>query len=117
MAPEDVDTELETDDTVRDICTLLSTMHDLPRQLQEKEQTVREQYQTLREKNKTLQQKDQKLQENEQVLRRRIRKLKSFGPDMEYSTAQDVFFNEAALGAEVTHPAEAYAGIGLTSNC
>jgi DNA repair ATPase RecN len=75
MAPEDVDTELETDDTVRDICTLLSTMHDLPRQLQEKEQTVREQYQTLREKNKTLQQKDQKLQENEQVLQEKDQEI------------------------------------------
>jgi flagellar capping protein FliD len=75
MAPEDVDTELETDDTVRDIYTLLSTMHDLQRQLQEKEQTVREQYQTLREKDKTLQQKDQKLQENDQVLREKDQEI------------------------------------------
>ncbi len=28
-----------------------------------------------------------------------------------------MLFNEAALESEVTHPAEAYAGIGLTSNC
>jgi len=48
---------------------------------------------------------------------RRIRKLKSFGPDMEYLSAKDVLYNEAPLGAEITHPAEAYVGIGLTSNC
>ncbi|CAM6068607.1 unnamed protein product [Sphagnum tenellum] len=68
MAPEDVDKEIETDNAVRDIYTLLSTMHDLQRQVQEKEQTVRDQYQTLREKEKALQEKDQKLQEKDQVI-------------------------------------------------
>ncbi|CAK9269017.1 unnamed protein product [Sphagnum jensenii] len=69
MAPEDVNTEIKTDNRVRDMYTLLSTMHDLQRQLQEKDQTVREQYQMLREKDKTLQEQDQKLQEKDQVLR------------------------------------------------
>jgi vacuolar-type H+-ATPase subunit I/STV1 len=80
MAPEDVDTEIETDDTVRDMYTLLSTVHDLQRQLLEKDQTVREQYQTLREKDKTLKEQDQKLQEKDQVLREKdqaIEKLRA----------------------------------------
>ncbi|CAM6008133.1 unnamed protein product [Sphagnum balticum] len=68
MAPEDVNIEIETDNRVRDMYTLLSTMHDLQRQLQEKDQTVHEQCQTLREKDKTLQEEDQKLQEKDQVL-------------------------------------------------
>jgi hypothetical protein len=31
MAPEDVDTKIETDNTVRDTYTVLNTMHDLQR--------------------------------------------------------------------------------------
>jgi hypothetical protein len=62
MAPEDVDTELETDDTVRDICTLLSTMHDLPRQVRETKKTLRVQTEMLREKDETLREQDQTIQ-------------------------------------------------------
>jgi hypothetical protein len=69
MAPEDVDTELETDDTVRDICTLLSTMHDLPRQVRETKKTLRVQTEMLREKEQTLQEQTEMLREKDETLR------------------------------------------------
>jgi len=62
MAPEDVDSEIETDDTVRDMSTLLSTVHDLKRRVQEKEQTLREQTEMLREKDETLREREQTIQ-------------------------------------------------------
>jgi uncharacterized membrane protein len=62
MAPEDVDTEIETDDRVHDINTLFNRLHDLQRQVQEKDQTVREQTEMLREKDQTLQEQDQTIQ-------------------------------------------------------
>ncbi|CAK9871697.1 unnamed protein product [Sphagnum jensenii] len=54
MAPEDVDTEIETDDRVDDMDTLLDRLHDLQRQVQEKDQTLCEQTEMLREKDETL---------------------------------------------------------------
>ncbi len=49
MAPEDLDTELETDDTVRDILTLHSTIDTLQRELEETRRTVREQNETIQQ--------------------------------------------------------------------
>jgi len=56
MPPEDLDKEPETDDTVRNILTLYSTIENLQR-------TVDKQYQTLRDKDKTLQEKDREIEE------------------------------------------------------
>jgi len=62
IAPEDVDTEIETDDGVHDIGTLFNRLHDLQRQVQEKEHTLQEQTEVLREKNETLRKQDQTIQ-------------------------------------------------------
>ncbi len=62
MAPEDVDTEIETDNTVRDMYTFLNTMHDLKRQLQEKDQTLREQNEMLTKKDQTVREQNQTIQ-------------------------------------------------------
>ncbi len=62
MPPQDFDTEIETDDSVRDIATLWRTMNDLKRQVQEKEQTLREQTEMLRKKDETLREQDQTIQ-------------------------------------------------------
>ncbi len=62
MAPEDVDTEIETDNSVRDIYTLFNTVHDLRRQLQEKDQTLHEQNEMLTKKDRTLQEQNQTIQ-------------------------------------------------------
>jgi predicted ribosome quality control (RQC) complex YloA/Tae2 family protein len=62
MAPEDVDTEIETDDRVDDINTLFNRLHDLQQQVQEKDQTVREQTEMLREKDQTLREQEQTIQ-------------------------------------------------------
>jgi len=69
MAPEDVDREIETDNTVRDMYTLLNTMHDLQRQLQEKNQTLREQNEMLTKKDQTLQEQNEMLMKKDQTLR------------------------------------------------
>jgi hypothetical protein len=62
VAPEDVDTEIETDDRVHDINTLFNRLHDLERQVQERDQTLREQTEMLREKDETLREQDQTIQ-------------------------------------------------------
>jgi len=62
MAPEDVDTEIETDNTVRDMYTLLNTMHDLQQQLQEKDQALREQNEMLTKKDQTLREQNQTIE-------------------------------------------------------
>jgi FtsZ-binding cell division protein ZapB len=62
MAPEDVDTEIETDNTVRDMYTLLNTMHDLQPQLQEKDQRLREQNEMLKKKDQTVREQNQTIQ-------------------------------------------------------
>jgi len=62
MPPEDFDTEIETDDSVRDMSTLLSTMNDLRRQVQVQEQTLREQTEMLRERDETLRDREQTIQ-------------------------------------------------------
>ncbi|CAK9269023.1 unnamed protein product [Sphagnum jensenii] len=62
MPPEDFDTEIETDDSVRDMSTLWNTMNDLKRQVQEQEQTLREQTEMLREKDETLREREQTIQ-------------------------------------------------------
>jgi len=62
IAPEDVDREIETDDRLHDIGTLFNRLHDLQRQVQEKEHTLEEQTEVLREKNETLQKQDQTIQ-------------------------------------------------------
>jgi predicted ribosome quality control (RQC) complex YloA/Tae2 family protein len=70
MAPEDVDTEIETDDRVPDIITLFNRLHDLQQQVQEKDQTVHEQTEMLREKDQTLREKDQTLREQDQTIQK-----------------------------------------------
>jgi hypothetical protein len=62
MPPEDFDTEIETDNSVRDMSTLWSTMNALKQQVQEKEQTLREQTEMLRKKDETLREQDQTIQ-------------------------------------------------------
>jgi flagellar hook-associated protein FlgK len=62
IAPEDVDTEIETDDRVHDINTLFSRLPDLQRQLQEKDQTLREQMEMLREKDEALRERNQRIE-------------------------------------------------------
>ncbi len=62
IAPEDVDTEIETDDRVHNIKTLFNTLHDLQRQLQEKEQTLHKQTTTLTEIDQTLREQDLTIQ-------------------------------------------------------
>jgi hypothetical protein len=62
VPPEDFDTEIETDDSVRDMSTLWRTMNDLKRQVQEQEQTLRKQTEMLREKDETLQEREQTIQ-------------------------------------------------------
>ncbi|CAM6008136.1 unnamed protein product [Sphagnum balticum] len=47
MAPEEGDTEIETDNRARDMYTLMTTVNDLQRQLKEKERTVQDQNQTI----------------------------------------------------------------------
>jgi predicted secreted protein len=61
IGPEDVDTEIETDDGMHDINTLFNRVHDLQRQLQEKDQTMRKQNEMLREKDKALQEQDKRI--------------------------------------------------------
>jgi len=62
IAPEDVDTEIETDDRVHDINTLFNMLHDLRREVQEKDQTLREQTEMRREKDQTLREQEQTIQ-------------------------------------------------------
>jgi hypothetical protein len=62
IAPEDVDTEIETDERVHDMNTLLKRLGDLERQVREKDQTLREQTEMLREKDETLREQDQTIQ-------------------------------------------------------
>jgi len=62
IAPEDVDTEIETDDRAHDISTLFNRLHDLQLQVQEKDHTLREQTEMLREKEQTLREQDQRIQ-------------------------------------------------------
>jgi TolA-binding protein len=62
IAPEDVDTEIESDDGVHDIDALFNRLHDLERQVREKEQTVHEQTAMLMEKAQTLRERDQTIQ-------------------------------------------------------
>jgi len=62
MAPEDVDTEIETNDRKHDINTLFDRLYDLQQQVQEKDQTLCEQTEMLREKDQTLQEQDQTIQ-------------------------------------------------------
>jgi hypothetical protein len=62
IAPEDVDTEIETDERVHDINTLFNTLRDLEREIKEKEQTLCEQIEMLREKDQTLREQDQTIQ-------------------------------------------------------
>jgi hypothetical protein len=75
IAPEDVDTEIETDYGVHDIGTLFNMLHDLQRQVQEKEHTLQEQTEVLREKNETLRKQDQTIQ---MLLARRGFKVQNF---------------------------------------
>ncbi|CAK9856299.1 unnamed protein product [Sphagnum jensenii] len=70
MAPEDVDTEIETDDAVRDTDTVWSTMHDLQRQVQEKDQKLREQTAMLMEVHEILRERNQRIEMLEQVKER-----------------------------------------------
>jgi vacuolar-type H+-ATPase subunit I/STV1 len=77
IAPEDVDTEIETDDGVHDINTLFNRLHELQLQLREKEQTLhelqlqlREKEQTLREQTAMLMVKEQTVREQEQTIHR-----------------------------------------------
>jgi CO dehydrogenase/acetyl-CoA synthase beta subunit len=62
IAPEDVDTEIETDERVHDINTLFNRLRDLQRQVREKDQTLREQTEMLKEKDETLREQDQTIQ-------------------------------------------------------
>jgi hypothetical protein len=62
MPPEDVDTELETDERVLDITRIVNTVHDLQRQVRERDQTVREQTEILRERDETVREQEQTIQ-------------------------------------------------------
>ncbi len=62
IAPEDVDTEIETDERGHDIDTLFNTLRDLQREVQDKDQTLREQTEMLREKDETLREQEQTIQ-------------------------------------------------------
>jgi hypothetical protein len=61
IAPEDIDTDIETDDRVHDINTLFNRVHDMELQLQEKDQA-------LHEKNEMLRKIDQALREGDQTI-------------------------------------------------
>ncbi len=76
MPPEDVDIEIETDNTVRDIHTLFRTVHDLERQVQQKEETLREQTEMLRERMETLWEQTEMLREKEETLREQTEMLR-----------------------------------------
>jgi len=62
IAPEDVDKEIETDDGLHDIETLFNMLHDLERQVQEKEQTLHEQTAMLKKIDQTLRERDLTIQ-------------------------------------------------------
>jgi hypothetical protein len=62
IAPEDVDTEIETDARVHDINTLFNRLHDIQLQVQEKDQTLREQMEMLREKDEALREQNQRIE-------------------------------------------------------
>ncbi len=69
MAPEDVDAEIETDERVHDITRIVNTVHDLQRQVRERDETVREQTQMLRERDETVREQTQKLRERDETVR------------------------------------------------
>ncbi|CAK9218207.1 unnamed protein product [Sphagnum troendelagicum] len=110
IAPEDVNTEIETDDRVHDINTLFKRLHDLQRQVQEKDQTLREQTEMLTEKDETLREEDQTIQmllaregsdHSNASCKRRIRLFKCFLQEKEDLKGEDVLSNKPASSIAV----------------
>jgi len=62
IAPEDFDTEIETDDRVHDIKTLFNRLDGMELQLQEKDEALRKQKEMLREKEEAVREGNRRIE-------------------------------------------------------